>query len=82
MQEIEKGVPFSLIYQKGDMRVNSSEKPTMQIKYAAGCLRRSSAEQKDNNSFETQRTKIEDLARKEGYVILDEYIFEDDGVSA
>lgn len=82
MQEIEKGFPFSLIYQKGDMRVNSSEKPTMQIKYAAGCLRRFSAEQKDNNSFETQRTKIEDLARKEGYVILDEYIFEDDGVSA
>lgn len=51
-------------------------------KLAVASIRRSSTNQKGNNSFEVQKLAIQDLAKKKGYVLPDEFIFYDDAVSA
>jgi len=51
-------------------------------KLAAASIRRSSQKQEGNNSFEIQKIAIKEFAQKKGYCLLDEFIFEDDGVSA
>ncbi|MBO9128505.1 recombinase family protein [Bacillus sp. 165] len=54
----------------------------MSMKKAAGYIRRSSSQQKDNDSFEIQKLAITEFAKRAGYVLADEFIFEDDAVSA
>ncbi|MFE4074403.1 recombinase family protein [Peribacillus sp. YIM B13477] len=51
-------------------------------KLAVASIRRSSTNQKGNNSFEVQKLAIQDLAKKKGYLLPDEFIFYDDAVSA
>ncbi|MGZ9816195.1 recombinase family protein [Peribacillus simplex] len=51
-------------------------------KLAVASIRRSSTNQEGNNSFEIQKLAIQDLAKKKGYILPDEFIFYDDAVSA